>query len=68
MIAEREVCNSIEYAGAYGGKDVYALGEVGDDGLPVPTGLPLLVLWDGRHTDIVSGMEGLKLLEKKDAQ
>ena len=65
-IADEEACNNIEYVGAYDGKDVYALGEVGDDGLPIPTGLPMLVLWDGKHTDVVSGEESLVLLGQLD--
>ena len=48
------------------GKDVFALGEVGDEGVPIPTGLPMLVLWDGKHADVVSGEESLAFLSQLD--
>ena len=68
QIAERECCNSINYVGEYEGKQVYTISEVEEDGSKPPTGLPVLVLWDGKQTDIISGYLSLDILSHFDLE
>ena len=63
-IADREACNSITYVGKHNGKEVYGIGEVDENGMAIPTGLPVLVLWDGETTEVVADYEALSLLSK----
>lgn len=63
-IADQEGCNSIEYVGKYKNDEVYSLGEVDENGIPVPTGLPLLVLWNGERAETVSGQKSLDILSR----
>ena len=62
-IAKEAACNSIQFEGEYKGRKVYSLGNVDDNGLLIPEGLPLLVLWDGVKSEIVSGINSFKILE-----
>lgn len=64
QIADQECCNSVRKVGQYMGRDVYGLGSVDDEGLPIPTGLPLLVLWNGEKTEVVTGEKSLELLSR----
>lgn len=61
-IAVREGCNHIEFVGAYKGREVYSVSSVDEDSFPVPTGLPMLVLWNGERTEVISGSESLNIL------
>lgn len=63
-IARREACNCINYCGKIDDFDVYSISEVGEDGDTIPTGLPYLVLWDGKVTKEIDGMDALKLLSQ----
>lgn len=60
-IARNEGCNTVKYCGMHGKWEVYGVSEVGEDGLPVPVGLPTLVLWDGHKSKIVTGEKALNL-------
>ncbi|MBR3455752.1 MAG: hypothetical protein IKH26_10545 [Bacteroidaceae bacterium] len=66
IIAESEACNRIHFCGVDKGSEVYSISEVNDEGQPIPTGLPVLVLWDGKETTIISGEDSLKLLSRLD--
>ena len=63
-LAEHECCNRIRFIGVHNGKNVYSIGQVGEDGIPIPSGLPHLVIWDGAKTELVTGEEGLSLLSR----
>lgn len=65
-IADREACNSINYLGNLDGVEVYSLGEVDENGDPIPNGLPFLALWDGERVETVCGEESLDLLSRLD--
>lgn len=67
--AANEGCNHVEFVGTIEGNtrnhDVYSISEVDKDGLPVPTGLPVLILWDGEDVEeVVYGARSLKLLSR----
>ncbi len=64
IIAEREACNAIDFCGIDDGWEVYGIGEVGEDGSIIPTGLPVLVLWKDGEIKIVSGEDSLRLLSR----
>ena len=62
-------CNHVEYVGTIDGNtrshEVYSISETDEKGLPIPTGLPVLVLWDGEDVEeVVTGARRLKLLAK----
>ena len=64
-IADKEGCNHIERVGAVDGFEVFSLSEVDEEsGIPIPTGFPLLVLWNGEAIKIVSGEKSLRLLSR----
>ncbi len=55
-------CNQVSFLGLSDGMEVYSIGEVDKDGIPVPTGLPVLLLWDGKHIEEKNGNQALELL------
>lgn len=62
-------CNHVEYVGTIDGNtrshEVYSISETDEKGLPIPTGLPVLVLWDGDEVEeVVTGARSLQLLAK----
>ena len=61
-IADRECRNSIRYIGTLDGKEVYSLGKVDEDGIPMPTGMPHIVLWDGLKAELIVSQESLAIL------
>ena len=65
-IADQECCNQIEYIGQLDGKDVFGICQVDDTGLPLPTGLPNIVLWDGKKGEVVTGKQSMSLLSRLD--
>lgn len=60
-LAEDMGYNSVKYLGELDGSSVFGGGFIGKDGLPVPTGLPELILLKDGQTKVVSGEEGLQL-------
>lgn len=53
----------MEYVGEIDGSQVYKeINEVDEDGFPVPTGLPCLILLKDGETKFVGGIEALELL------
>ena len=54
--------NSVLFAGTLDGASVYSVGVIGNDGTPVPTGMPTYILLKGGEPTIVSGKEGFDLL------
>jgi len=61
--AEKIYCNDVEYIGELDGFEVYR--EQSDEqDTPEPTGLPALILWDGKQAKIVDGIESLDLLSR----
>lgn len=65
--AKDEACNSVEFCGTYQGEEVYSIGSVDSEGLPIPTGLPVFILYKDGNIRMVRGMKALDLLiELKD--
>ena len=64
--AEKECCNRIRFIGVIDGKEVYRICQVDESGIPIPVGLPHLVLWDGTKTDLVTGEDSFLLLSRLD--
>lgn len=61
IVAEKIFCEETEYIGNYKEFEVYRE-KVPSDETPQPTGIPILILWDGKNTKTISGMESLELL------
>lgn len=59
--AKGEVANRIEKIGTTADGDVYGLGLLGADGLPMPTGLPRLIIVNGKNYTLITGEEALNL-------
>lgn len=62
-------CNHVEYLGVIEGNtrshEVYGISETDENGNPIPTGLPVLVLWDGEQVEeVVYGARSLALLSR----
>lgn len=66
QIASDNACNRVEYLGTLEGYDVYSMYIVGKNGLPEPTGLPELILYNCSKYKIVTGEEALGLLGQFD--
>lgn len=64
--ADRMGCNSVEYVGVYKDAKVFGIGQVDEDGFPMPTGLPTLILWDGETAKIIGGEDSLLILSSLD--
>mgnify|MGYP007101829493 CR=1 FL=1 len=75
-VAANEGCNHVEFVGTIvvgtiegntRSHDVFSISEVDENGLPIPTGLPVLILWDGEEVEeVVTGARSLKLLSRFD--
>lgn len=68
-MAANEGCNHVEYIGTIEGvthnRDIFSISEVDKNGLSIPTGLPVLILWDEENAnidEIVTGAHSLKIL------
>lgn len=61
-IADKKGCNSVSFIGKRKGKDAFVMGYVDENGEAVPTGLPIIYLFDGKTVEIIGGEEGLELL------
>jgi hypothetical protein len=59
--AENDGCNSVSYCGTCQGEEVYSIGFVDSEGQPVPTGLPVFILYKDGNIRMVRGMETLYL-------
>lgn len=59
--ADKEGWNSVGFIGKRRGKDAFAVGNV-DEIETVPTGLPVIYLFDGKTVETVYGEEALELL------
>ena len=55
-------CNTSEYVATTEKGDIYSLSKVDDSGMPVPIGLPLLVIMKDGESSVVSGVHGLELM------
>lgn len=65
--AEKHGLCEMEYIGEIDGTQVYGeVGEVDEDGFPIPTGLPCLILLKDGKTELVGGTEALRLLGRLD--
>ena len=60
--AEKEGLNSVGFIGKRRGKDAFDVGYVDENGEAVPTGLPVIYLFDGKTVETVYGEEALELL------
>lgn len=56
-----ETANHAEKIGVTADGDVYGLSLLDDEGMPMPTGLPVLVISKGENYTIVTGEEALNL-------
>lgn len=61
-IADKNGCNKVCFIGKRRGKEAYGMGYIDKSGNPIPTGLPVLYLFDGKTVEIVGGEEALELL------
>lgn len=57
-----EMANHAEKIGATAGGDVYALSLLDGEGMPLPIGLPVLVISKGDNYTLITGDESLELL------
>lgn len=65
--AHKHGLGEMEYIGNVDGAQVYGeRGQVDEDGFPIPTGLPCLILLKDGKTDFVGGVEALQLLGRFD--
>ena len=65
-LAAMRLGNSILFVGELDGWEIYSVGTVDKNGMPVPTGLPTLILWDGTKIKKVNGFNALDLLGRFD--
>ena len=61
-IADKQGCNSVGFIGKIRGKDAFVMGRVDENGEAVPTGLPVIYLFDGKTVETIYGEEALELL------
>lgn len=54
--------NAIEYQGKAEGAEVYSVGCVDEDGEPMPTGMPTLLLLKSDKIEMMNGFESLHFL------
>lgn len=65
--AEKQGLGEMFYVGTFGETQVYEEAcMVGEDGLPVPTGLPCCILLTNGKTEFVGGIKALELLSRFD--
>lgn len=60
--AENIYCCEPEYLGIVDGFEVYHE-KPDDEDFPLPTGLPVILLWDGKDVRVVSGTESFVYLD-----
>jgi len=60
--AEKRGCNKVEYIGERKGKAAFVMGFIDEGGKPLPSGLPVVYLYDGASIEAIGGKEGLELL------
>ena len=60
--ADKEGWNSVGFIGKRRGKDAFAVGYVDENGEAVPTGLPVIYLFDGKTVETIYGEEALVVL------
>ena len=63
-----EVCNNAEQIAETEAGTIYALALLDADGMPMPLGLPRLVIEKGSSRKIVKGKEALTLLDSLDLE
>lgn len=63
-----EIANQAEKIGTTANGDVYGLSLLDAEGLPMPVGLPRLVISKGEKYTLITGDEALKLLESFDLE
>lgn len=61
-IADKNGCNNVGFIGKRRGKDAFVMGYVDENGEAVPTGLPIIYLFDGKTVETIYGEEALDLL------
>lgn len=61
-IADKQGCNNVSSIGKVRGKDAFMMGYIDKNGEAVPTGLPVIYLFDGKTVETVYGEEALELL------
>ena len=64
--AAQKIGNNIRFVGELDGWYVYSVGMVDKNDIPEPTGLPNLILWDGKTVKNVDGFEAIDLLGRFD--
>lgn len=65
--AQRQGLGEMFYVGTFNETQVYEeAGIVGEDGLPIPTGLPCCILLTNGKTEFVGGVKALELLGRFD--
>jgi len=62
--AENKGFNSISFAGEIDGYLAFGVGCVDKNGIPIPMGLPTFVLLKNNTPSLISGLEGLELLDR----
>ena len=62
-LAGKLFCGEAELVGVVDGSEVYAE-QREESEKPDPTGLPTYILWNGRKTKVVSGLDSLDLLSR----
>lgn len=63
--AEKHGLNGVSFVGEYKGARVFIeKGVTDEDGFPVPTGLPVLILLKDGKTEVISGLKALELLDR----
>ena len=62
-LAELLFCEEPLFVGAVDGLDVYAENK-SDEEVSEPTGLPVVILWDGRKASSVGGVKALDVLSR----
>lgn len=58
-----ETANHAEKIGTTAGGDVYGLSLLDAEGMPMPIGLPRLIIAKGENYTLITGAEALELLE-----
>lgn len=61
--ASKQGFNSISFAGEIDGSLAFSVGCVDSEGIPVPMGFPTFILLKDDKTTLVSGLDGLDLLD-----
>lgn len=62
-LAESVYSREVVHLGKVGASEVYGE-KSGEEETPAPTGLPIVITWDGNHAESVEGTEALELLSR----